>query len=208
MEIYFIAYYDTFIKNGKGFNLSYGGEGSWGRTLSEDGRKRISLANSGENNWHWGKEWSEETKKKMSESQSGENGFWFGKRMSLDAREKMSLKRRGKDNVMFGKTHTPEARKKISEKNSGENNPGFNKKTKNASSSYLGVSIHNYTQNEKKYSVWRATIKLNKKQIHIGSYKIEIEAAKAYDNYVIENNLTTRKLNFPSDYPNFIGTNQ
>ena len=40
----------------------------------------------------------------------------------------------------------------------------------------------------------KAGIKVSKKTIYIGSYKTEIEAAKAYNNYVIEHKLD-RKLN-------------
>lgn len=36
---------------------------------------------------------------------------------------------------------------------------------------------------------WRARIGINKKNIHIGCFSTALEAAKAYDSYVIENNL-------------------
>lgn len=36
---------------------------------------------------------------------------------------------------------------------------------------------------------WRALVGVNKKQIHLGVFETAIEAAKAYDAYVIENNL-------------------
>src|SRR5258706_246839 len=59
---------------------------------------------------------------------------------------------------------------------------------------YRGVSFKN-----EKY--WRASLKLNNKSIHIGIYDTEIDAAKAYDEYIINNNLP-HPLNFPEDYPN------
>ena len=48
-----------------------------------------------------------------------------------------------------------------------------------------------------------ARIKVNKKQLHILSSKDEKACAKAFDKYVIDNNLKNRKLNFPEDYPNY-----
>lgn len=41
---------------------------------------------------------------------------------------------------------------------------------------------------------WLVGVKINKKRMHIGYYKSEIEAAQAYNNYVIEHNLN-RPLN-------------
>ena len=54
------------------------------------------------------------------------------------------------------------------------------------SSEYKGVKKAN--------SYFRANIKVNKKTISIGSYKTEIEAAKAFNDYIIEHKLD-RKLN-------------
>lgn len=63
------------------------------------------------------------------------------------------------------------------------------KKKKNSSSKFFGVSLH---KNEQKWSSW---IVIEKRKIHLGWFKEEIEAAKTYDNYVINNNLP-RPLNF------------
>lgn len=62
----------------------------------------------------------------------------------------------------------------------------FNSKIKYRSSEYKGVKQVN--------SYFTAMIKVNKKATHIGSYKTEIEAAKAFNNYVVEHKLN-RKLN-------------
>ena len=62
----------------------------------------------------------------------------------------------------------------------------FNSKIKYRSSEYKGVKKVN--------SYFRANIKVNKKIISIGSYKTEIEAAKAFNDYIIEHKLD-RKLN-------------
>jgi hypothetical protein len=59
-------------------------------------------------------------------------------------------------------------------------------------SEFYGVSFSKSLGNRNK--PWRAQIKNNRKQIHIGSYKTEIEAAEAYNKYVILHNLN-RPLN-------------
>jgi len=55
---------------------------------------------------------------------------------------------------------------------------------------YKGVSL---SENGKKY---RASVTVDGKTIYIGLYETAIEAAKAYDEYIINNNLN-RQLNFP-----------
>jgi len=50
----------------------------------------------------------------------------------------------------------------------------------NVSSIYKGVSFY------KSYSKWRATIMINSKQVHLGYFVSEIEAAKAYNAKAIE----------------------
>lgn len=113
MEIYFIAYYNTFFQEGEGYNLSRGGEACFGHRHSE------------------------ESKKKMSEAMSG-------------------------------------------------------KKFKKSSSCYFGVSFNKLSKK------WIVSIFLNKKSKYIGRYKEEIDAAKAYDKYIIENNLL-KPLNFKKE---------
>ena len=55
----------------------------------------------------------------------------------------------------------------------------------NNTSGFKGVTKHG--------SKFRAKICINNKQIHIGLFKTAIEAAKAYDQYVIDNNLEHTK---------------
>ena len=50
-------------------------------------------------------------------------------------------------------------------------------------SGYRGVSWH------KRYNKWVAKINVDKKRIYLGYFEDKIEAAKAYDKYVIDNNL-------------------
>lgn len=65
-------------------------------------------------------------------------------------------------------------------------------KRKNSSSRYVGVSWSEQRQR------WCTCIGINKKTIGLGRHKSEIEAAKAYDNYVIENDL--RKLGYATNF--------
>ncbi len=64
------------------------------------------------------------------------------------------------------------------------------KKYKNASSIYKGVSWH------KRDRKWRARTTLNGKAIWLGSFKSEVEAAKAYDKFAKKNYGDFSNLNF------------
>jgi hypothetical protein len=59
-------------------------------------------------------------------------------------------------------------------------------------SKYYGVTYHKGERQKNK--PWKAYTTMNKKQTHIGYYKTEIEAAQAYNEFVIKNNLD-RPLN-------------
>lgn len=66
----------------------------------------------------------------------------------------------------------------------------FKARTARSSSSYRGVILR------KRDSCWRARVHFNGKNIHIGHFKCEIDAAKAYDAKVKELG-GMHKLNFP-----------
>lgn len=57
----------------------------------------------------------------------------------------------------------------------GNNKNKSSKKTESSTSKYLGVNF------DKNRNRWRARIRVNDKEIYIGRFKCEIEAAKAYD---------------------------
>jgi group I intron endonuclease len=59
-------------------NLTNGGEGSSGAIRSEEAKKKLSLANTGENHPQFGIPRTKETKKKISVANSGENHPRFG----------------------------------------------------------------------------------------------------------------------------------
>lgn len=60
-----------------------------GRCFSDEHRRRLSIANSGENHYLWGKHQPEKIKKKISLALSGENNFWFGKHILNETRIKI-----------------------------------------------------------------------------------------------------------------------
>jgi hypothetical protein len=62
-------------------------------------------------------------------------------------------------------------------------------KQKNTSSKYKGVCFH------KRKKIFQSNIRLNGQLIYLGSFHIEKDAAIAYNNYIISNNLTHFNLN-------------
>jgi len=58
---------------------------------------------------------------------------------------------------------------------------------------YRGVSFH---KPNKKYAT---SIKINGKKIHLGYYETAEEAARAWDDYIIKNNIQNRQLNFKGE---------
>ena len=83
-----------------------------------------------------------------------------------------------------GKHLSDIAKEKVSKTHSGKNNYAFGKKKENSSSKFFGV----FKDSRKDGHVyWKAGLTLNGKFRNIGEYSAEIDAAKAYDNYVIEN---------------------
>ena len=74
----------------------------------------------------------------------------------------------------------------------GIEHPKYGIKMPNASSKYYGVykSFRNG-----KYLYWHCRVDGK----HVGSFRIEEDAARAYDEYIIKNNLQ-KPLNFPDEH--------
>lgn len=95
--------------------------------------------------------------------------------MSDETRDKLSKSAMGNKNGQ-GIVFTEERKNKIRE-------ALLYKKKNNSSSKFHGVYF------DTKRKEWRAYITINKKTMHIGWFKNEISATKAYNQYIIENNL-------------------
>ena len=65
----------------------------------------------------------------------------------------------------------------------GSENMRYRKKWANCSSQYKGVSWN------KRDNLWEVSIFYNNKKVNLKRFDTEIEAAKAYNTYIIENNL-------------------
>jgi hypothetical protein len=131
-EIYMIAVFGR-IDLGTGIlhNRTDGGDGTSGRVPSEETRRKIGEAHKGEKNHNYGKTFSEEYRRKISESGKGRTHSEETKRKMSEARKgktfseehkrKMSEVLKGENHYLYGKTHSEETRRKMSEVRKGEN---------------------------------------------------------------------------------------
>ncbi len=199
MEIYYIEKYQTFDTE-HGLNLTKGGDSKVvfskktlqkmseakkgvrpkhliGHKHSKETRDILRKKSIGNKNW-LGKNHSEETKEKLRQAN-------LGKKASKETIEKLRILSTGRK-YPNKKKPTAETKAKIAKSQTGRKNnvPG--------TSIYYGVTM----RKNKKSTSWQAVIKINKKQNHIGCFKTEIEAAKAYDNFVKENIPYKIPLNF------------
>lgn len=128
-----------------------------------------------------GRKHSEKTKKILSEMNSGSKNHFFGKTHSEETIKGILEKRKGY-------RHSEETKKKIKNNHpdvSGKNGQNFGKKSKRATSLFYGV----HKTNNHGYFYWISSLKIAGKLFHIGEYKDEIIAAKAYNDFIIKNNL-------------------
>jgi group I intron endonuclease len=219
-EKYYIKEWNTKVPNG--YNLTDGGEGMPGYSHTEEFKKAMSARvkgsknpnykkggysdkikegiaknrrdYNGENNPNFGNVWSEESRKRASDLRTG---------IPLPEKTKQKMRgerphTRGENSHWFNKTASEDFRNHRRLATTGEKNPRYGKKLKNKSSRYFGVYK---IIDKKKYIYWKALITFEGKKTQIKTCKIEEDAARAYDKYVIENNLN-RPLNFPEEYPN------
>jgi group I intron endonuclease len=105
-EIELIALYKS-NQNKYGYNIEIGGNVNKGQILSEETRKKMSIARSGVPR-------SEEVKKKISDSKKGNQHPMYGKHLSNEWKEKISKAKQGR-------VVTEETRRKLSVANKGKN---------------------------------------------------------------------------------------
>jgi predicted GIY-YIG superfamily endonuclease len=127
-ERYWIRFYKSNVYrygNEFGYNMTDGGEGSFGYRHSNKTKQKISIVVRAfyENNLNprAGKTLSEETKQLISQGNTG-------KRRTQEVKDNFSKMRQGSGNGFYGKTHSPETKAKISERSQkliGELNPFF-----------------------------------------------------------------------------------
>lgn len=139
LEILHIRFFNCKAPNG--YNLTDGGEGTRGRSLSIEHRRKIGEASKG-NQHGKGYKHSAKARQKISESSTGKNNPMYGKpspmkgkrhspeslekmraahtgkKMSLEARAKMSTAHKG-NQYNKGRKHSAESRKKMSESHKG-----------------------------------------------------------------------------------------
>lgn len=129
-ETYWIKRRNSFTN---GYNLSIGGEGSDGRILSLETRKKIGLANSSpspETRFKIGtanrnKKLTEEHRDKISESIKGNNHPFYGRTMPEEIKLKISRSLQGRQ---LSEGHKMLISEKNKGKMAGESNPMFGKK--------------------------------------------------------------------------------
>ena len=111
-----------------GYNIAEGGKGGKTGPLTEETRKKMSVAHTGKKKMPHTKETKEkistaaigrkasnETKAKMSNSHNGEKNAMFGRTHSEETKDKIRLTKIGKEGPKKGIPRTDEVKKKISD---------------------------------------------------------------------------------------------
>ena len=171
-------------------NSTDGGEGTPGKILTDETKHKIGSSNKGKG---LGKKISEDTKEKMRIShknipqetkdkiKSIVSLVNLNKKASKKTKQKMSLAQSLRD------APTQKTKDKIS-------NTLLGFKNLNTSSKYIGVSFI------VSQSLWRATIRFDRKSIIIGHFKEELHAAIAYNKKAKELYKNEAKLNNISNW--------
>ena len=145
--------------------LTYGSDKKVWRTCESCGEDRIVIFNQCADLCRScaakGRIHSDESKRKMSKAKSGENNPMFGateknspnfcKIFSDESKRKMSKAKSGKNNPMFGVTHSKETKDKISENHadvSGEKNPNYGKTRSYESKRKISATHQNISYDE------------------------------------------------------------
>lgn len=95
-----------------------GNNNMYGKKMSEEAKRKISVANKGEKNGMWGKKLSEETKRKIGNASKG-NKNCLGRKLSDEHKKKIGDASRGERNHSFGKKRSEEEKENIRKKLTG-----------------------------------------------------------------------------------------
>ena len=217
-EIACIKIFHSHVSEG-GYNISWGGKAPMlGRKQSKKAKQKVSKANLGKHlsdetkqkvsKARLGKHLSDETKQRMSVSKKGKkftddhrkklSDAKKGKHLSVETRKKISVANKYKPSWRKGKHLSVETKRKQSNAKKGKH-PSIETRKKMSDAKmgkkYLSASSLFYGVTKAKNNTWRSGVRINKTSKYIGTYKTEIEAAKAYDEYIVKNNLHN-SLNF------------
>lgn len=99
----------------RGKRISISGENNpnYGKPLSEETRRKLSIAMKG-------RKLSEETKERMSESRRGGNNGFYGKQHTDENKRKRSIAMSGTKHPFYGKSRSEETKEKMREANRGQ----------------------------------------------------------------------------------------
>lgn len=141
METYFIKKYESYWQTGKGYNMTFGGEGASGYKHTPEELENLSKRFSGSGNPMFGKPCSDERKRNISNSLTGlmvgEKNPFYGKHHTENMRKYLGEKSRGRKasdstRKKMSESHKkrfedPAIRQELSKRYSGSANPMFGK---------------------------------------------------------------------------------
>lgn len=186
MEEAYILFFDSY---NNGYNLTRGGDGASGAKRSEETRRKLSEALSGENHPFYGKKRSAETRRKISEAHSGKKHSAETRKkmseaskrenLSSETRKKLSEALSGENNPMYGKKHSAETLKKISEALYGKKVSAETRKKMSEArrkGNYPGTYYKQKNINPWR-RVWGSKIKYRGKEQSLGQYEDPLSAS-------------------------------
>lgn len=134
LEKKWIEHYKSF--GSEGYNLTVGGEGTMGHTMSQSQKNRLRSLRTGTKHTEEskrkmslarrGKSFSDSHKKALSKAQLGSKNHRWGKVMSDEQKQKLREDNTGQRNRFYGRTHSEETKRLLSEKNKGRHTGSSN----------------------------------------------------------------------------------
>ncbi len=133
LEKHYIRFYGTFAPTGHGYNLTLGGDGVLGYTMSDESKAKMSLAKKGKPMsedgkrarkgnipWNKGIKLSESHRMALSDAHKGKPPGNKGKRRSEESKARMSAAQKGHPAWNKGKCASNEARMRMSQAHMGK----------------------------------------------------------------------------------------